>query len=189
MNQTNSQFNHDEHLVPSIKAAFYYLLVYIPILLPLSIWKDSSVSLTNLWQTRSVSFDSGSGKFPLWDLLYKYIITFVFDAAILLAWPYMLYQAIFEVKLFNDLGSMFKALGFLEATKNLAMAFLFMYTVVIFIRLAKEALNFVLGVVVTWVFDVISSLSKMMIPSSTVEKWITVVLLIVGILLGDYVLS
>ena len=84
---------------------------------------------------------------------------------------------------------MFKALGFLEATKNLVIAFLLMYTVVIFIRLAKEALNFVLGVVVTWVFDVISSLSKMMIPSSTVEKWITVVLLIVGILLGDYVLS
>ncbi|MDA1383034.1 MAG: hypothetical protein O3A22_03945 [Bacteroidetes bacterium] len=189
MNQTNNQFNRDEHLMPSIKAALYYLLVYIPILLPLSIWKDASVSLTNLWQTRSVSFDSSSGKYPLWSLLYKYVITFVFDAAILLAWPYVLYQAIFEFEMFHNLGSQFEYLGFVGTMKYLIMTLLGMYTVVIFLRLAKEALNFVLGIIVTWIFDVISSLGKMMVPSSTAEKWITVVLLIVCILLGNYVMS
>jgi len=181
MDQPNNQFNRDEHLMPSIKAAFYYLLVYIPILLPLSIWKDASVSLTHLWQTRSVSFDSRVGKYPLWTLLYKYVITFVFDAATLLAWPFVLYQAIFELKSFNLLESMYESMGFVQTFKYLIIALLGMYTIVILIRLAKEALNFVLGVLVTWMFDVIHSIGQMMTPSSTAEKWITAVILIVGV--------
>jgi hypothetical protein len=163
MNQTNSQFNHDEHLVPSIKAAFYYLLVYIPILLPLSIWKDSSVSLTNLWQTRSVSFDSSSGKYPLWSLLYKYLVTFVFDAAILLAWPYALYQAIFEFKLFTMLKNAFEYSGFMDTVELLLYTLLAIYTSVVFLRLAKETLNFVIENLVTWILDILRSIGQMMI--------------------------
>jgi hypothetical protein len=181
MNQTNNQFNRDEHLMPSIKAALYYLFVFIPILLPLSIWKDASVSLTHLWETRSVAFDSRVGKYPLWTLLYKYVITFVFDAATLLAWPYVLYQALFELELFSGLGSMYEFMGLVQTFKYLILLLFGMYTVVILIRLAKEALNFFLGVLITWIFDVIRSVGSLMTPSTTAEKWITAVLLIVGI--------
>ena len=159
MDQPNNQFNRDEHIMPSVKAAFYYLFIYIPILLPLSIWKDAAVSLTNLWQTRSVSFDSSSGKYPLWSLLYKYLVTFVFDAAILLAWPFALYQAIFEFHLFTMLGHF----DFVDAVELLIKALLAIYTSVIVLRLAKETLNFVIENLITWILDIFRSIGQMMV--------------------------
>ncbi len=159
MEQNNNSFNREEHLVPSLKAAVYYLLIYIPLLLPLSIWKTAAVSLAKLWQTRSVSFESPSGKYPLWSMLYNYLITFVFDSAILLAWVFGLYQALFEFKGYE----VFKYMDFFPAMKTTLLGLLTIYTSVILLKLAKETLNFILDNLITWILDVIRSIGQMMV--------------------------
>jgi len=148
MEQSNNSFNREEHLVPSFKAAVYYLLVYIPILLPLSIW-----------QTRSVSFENPTGKYPLWSMLYKYLVTVVFDSAILLAWLIGLYVSIFEFKAYE----IFKYMDFFPAMKTTLKGLLMIYTSVIMIKLAKETLNFILENLITWILDVIRSIGQMMV--------------------------
>lgn len=159
MEQSNNSFNREEHLVPSFKAAVYYLLVYIPILLPLSIWKTAAVALAKLWQTRSVSFENPTGKYPLWSMLYKYLVTVVFDSAILLAWLIGLYASIFEVKAYE----IFKYMDFFPAMKTTLKGLLMIYTSVIMIKLAKETLNFILENLITWILDVIRSIGQMMV--------------------------
>jgi len=159
MEQNNNSFKREEHLVPSLKAAVYYLLIYIPLLLPLSIWKTAAVSLAKLWQTRSVSFESPSGKYPLWSMLYNYLITFVFDSAILLAWVFGLYQALFEFKGYE----VFKYMDFFPAMKTTLLGLLTIYTSVILLKLAKETLNFILDNLITWILDVIRSIGQMMV--------------------------
>ena len=163
MEQSDQEFNKDKHLKPAIQAAVYYLFIYIPILLPLSIWKQAAVSLTSLWQTRSISFNSNSGNYPLWKLLYHYLLTFVFDAAILLAWPLVLYQFIFELDGFDAIGVMFEYMPFFEAVKTLATTLIGMYACVIFIRLAKETLKFVVENLVSWMLDVIHGIGQMLV--------------------------
>jgi len=165
MEQHNNYFNSDKHLKPAIKAAVYYLFVYIPILLPLSIWKEAAVSLTGLWQTRSISFNSRSGKYPLWSLLYSYVVNFVFDAAILLAWPFLLYQFIFEANGFSMIGDLFSSeyISFVEAMKIIISGGLAMYGSVIAIRLAKETLKFVLENLVAWMLNVLHSIGQMLV--------------------------
>ena len=163
MEQSSQEFNKDKHLKPAIQAAVYYLFIYIPILLPLSIWKQAAVSLTNLWQSRSISFNSNSGNYPLWKLLYNYIITFVFDAAILLAWPLALYEFIFEMNGFDAIKGMFEYLPFLQAVKTFGITLISMYASVIFIRLAKETLKFVIENLVSWMLAVIHGIGQMLV--------------------------
>jgi hypothetical protein len=163
MDQPNNEFNSDEHLKPAIKAAVYYLFIYIPILLPISIWKEAAVSLTNIWQSRSISFNSRTGKYPLWSLFYKYVVTFVFDASILLAWPILIYQFIFEWSGFSMIGNMFEYMSFSAAIKTIISGGLAMYGSVIGIRLAKETLKFVLDNLVTWMLNVLHSIGQMLV--------------------------
>ena len=163
MEQSSQEFNKDKHLKPAIQAAVYYLFIYIPILLPLSIWKQAAVSLTNLWQSRSISFNSNSGNYPLWKLLYHYLITFVFDAAILLAWPIYLYFFIFELDGFSAIKGMFQYLPFMVALRTFAFALLIMYGSVIVLRLAKETLKFVIENLVSWMLAVIHGIGQMLV--------------------------
>jgi hypothetical protein len=159
MENNNDSFNREEHLVPSLKAAVYYLLVYIPLLLPLAIWKNAAVSLAKLWRTRSVSFENPTGKYPLWSMLYNYLVTFVFDSAILLAWALGLYQALFEIKGYE----VFNYMDFFPAMKTMLIGLLTIYTSVIFLKLAKESLNFILENLITWILDVIRSIGQMLV--------------------------
>ena len=163
MEQSSQEFNKDKHLKPAIQAAVYYLFIYIPILLPLSIWKQAAVSLTNLWQSRSISFNSNSGNYPLWKLLYHYLITFVFDAAILLIWPLALYFCIFELDGFSLIKGMFEYLPFMVAFRTLAIALISMYSSVIIVRLAKETLNFAIENLVSWMLNVIHGIGQMLV--------------------------
>ena len=49
MEQSSQEFNKDKHLKPAIQAAVYYLFIYIPILLPLSLaFRTPSIPLANL---------------------------------------------------------------------------------------------------------------------------------------------
>ena len=57
-------------------------------------------------------------------MLYHYLITFVFDAAILLAWPLALYEFMFEMNGFDAIKAMFEYLPFLEAVKTFGFALL-----------------------------------------------------------------
>ena len=92
-------------------------------------------------------------------MLYNYLVTFVFDSAILLAWALGLYQALFEIKGYE----VFNYMDFFPAMKTMLIGLLTIYTSVIFLKLAKESLNFILENLITWILDVIRSIGQMLV--------------------------
>ena len=58
---------------------------------------------------------------------------------------------------------MFQFLPFFEAVKSFATALIGMYASVIFIRLAKESLKFVVENLVSWMLDVIHGIGQMLV--------------------------
>ena len=150
-------FNTQTHLRSAITSSLYYLLVYIPLILPLHIWKQAAVSLAAIWDSKALQYQS-SDKYGLARFFYeKMILTFIFDALIFLAWPYLLYKVVIEMSGFDILGYAFDA-GFGQGMKTLVYGLLGIYGSVIAIRLSKEAFFWAVDNLLSWVISVIRAI-------------------------------
>ena len=150
-------FNPQTHLRSAVVSSLYYLVVYIPIILPLNIWKQAAVSVAGVWESKALQY-RGTDKYGLAKFLYeKMILTFIFDALIFLAWPFLLYQAFFEYSALDMLGYAFDA-GFGQGMKALVYGLLGIYTSVISIRLIKEAFFWAVDNLLSWVISVIRAI-------------------------------
>ena len=138
-------------------SALYYLLVYIPIILPLNIWNQAAIAISGIWESKTLNYQ-GSDKYGLAKFLYeKMILAFIFDAMIFLAWPFLLYQALFELHALDLLGHAFDA-GFVQGMKALIYGLLGIYTSVISIRLFKEAFFWAIDNLLSWIISVIRAI-------------------------------
>ena len=152
------QFNSQQHLRSAVFSSLYYLLVYIPLILPLQIWKQAAVGLAGIWESKSLEYHSVE-KYGLAKFFYeKMILKFIFDAFIFLAWPYLLYELIVEQEFFSGLGSIFEYAGFMTGMKPLIGSLLGVYASVIVIRLSKEAFLWIIDNLLTWAISVIRAI-------------------------------
>jgi len=102
-----------------------------------------------LWDNKSITYNEKEQGYPLYLFYFNYIINFVFDALVFLAWP---------------IGLIYATYSYIDAFDN--MAFFGGYVVSLFthyfsvlaIRLAKETLFFILNYLVIWLFEAIKNI-------------------------------
>jgi hypothetical protein len=142
-------FNFKKHFVKASLGALYYLFVYIPFILPYKIWGKAATRISLLWENKSIVYNETDKGYPLYLFYFNYIINFIFDALIFLAWPVGLIYATYA---YIDA---FDYMGFFD---GYVVSLFTYYFSVLAIRLAKETLFFVLNYLVIWLFDVIRNI-------------------------------
>lgn len=151
----SEDFDFKNHFATAGLGALYYLFVYIPVILPFKIWGQAASRISLLWRDKSVLYSEGDKSYPLFTFYYNYLINFVFDALIFLAWPI---GFVFSTYTFIDSfsSSMFVSL-FIGYLISLASN----YLSVLLIRLGKETLFFALNNLLTWIIDVVKNIGKL----------------------------
>ncbi|MCF6184745.1 MAG: hypothetical protein L3J56_09015 [Bacteroidales bacterium] len=142
-------FSFKNHFVKAALGALYYLFIYIPFILPFKIWGKAATRISLLWDNKSITYNEKEKEYPLYLFYFNYIINFIFDALIFLAWPIGL---IYATYLYIDGFEYMKFFG--GYVKNL---FTYYFSVLL-IRLAKETLFFILNYLIIWLFEVIRNI-------------------------------
>jgi len=149
-------FDFKEHALKALLSALYYIFVYIPFIFPFLVWGKAASRLSSLWDNKSIKYDENKAQYPAFYFYFNYLINFVFDAYILLIWPlgliYVAYQYISVVKFFPVIDGLIY---------YLLIPLFSVYASVIIIRLMKEALFFILNNLITWIFNVIINIGKL----------------------------
>lgn len=142
-------FSFGTHALKALMAAAYYLLIYIPFILPYKIWGKAATRLALFWDSKSIAYSEKDKAYPLHSFIVNYYIYFLFDAVIFLAW----------------------VLGFLVAiffmTQEVAaglVALIVAYLSVVGIKVAKEVFYFMLNHILVslwkWILNVISAFGR-----------------------------
>ena len=145
-------FNSKKHLLNATLGSLYYLLLYIPFILPFKIWSKAATRVSLMWEEKKLMYNENNNKYPLFLFYFNYIVNFLFDAAIFLAWP---------------LGFIFATYSFIDFSNNSAYigwylsVLLYVYVSVLIIKLQKEILFFIINNLLTWLFDVIRNIGKL----------------------------
>ena len=142
-------FDFKKHFVKASLGALYYLFVYIPFILPFKIWGKSATRISLLWENKSIIYNEKYNGYPLYLFYFNYIINFIFDALIFLAWP---------VGLIYGTYSYIDAFDYMGFFDGYIVSLFTYYFSVLAIRLAKETLFFVLNSLVIWLLEVIRNI-------------------------------
>ena len=149
-NESNTEdFDFKKHFVNASLGALYYLIVYIPFILPFKIWGKAATRISLLWENKSLIYSEQEKSYPLHLFLFYYIINFIFDAIIFLAWPVGLVLATYFY---------IEAFEFMPFFEGYVMSLFSYYISVLFIRAGKEALTYILNNLVVWLFDVFKNI-------------------------------
>ena len=148
--QKTENFNFSQHFVKALIGALYYLILYIPFILPFNIWGKATTRLSHVWESKSLAYSEDNGTYPLHSFYLKYIVNFIFDAAMFLVWPVGLVMTI-KARIDNE--------G-MEIMDVLIMLFTY-YIFVVAIRVMKEVLFFILNTLVSWFLDVIKNIGQL----------------------------
>ena len=150
-------FSFGSHALKALMAAGYYLLLYIPFILPYIIWGKAATRLSLFWDSKSIAYKENDKTSPLHSFIVMYCIYFLFDAVIFLSWI---------------LGFLFLTYTFIDAS-NFSSDDIMGYFVALFalyalapilIKAAKEAFYFILNhILVTlwkWTLNVVSAIGR-----------------------------
>ena len=138
-----------KHFVKASLGALYYLFVYIPFILPYKIWGKAATRISLLWENKSIVYNEKDKGYPLYLFYFNYIINFIFDALIFLAWPVGI---IYATYLYID------AFEYMDFFGGYVVTLFTYYFSVLAIRLAKETLFFTLNYLIVWLFEVIKNI-------------------------------
>ena len=148
-NSPTEKFDFSKHFLNALLGSLYYIFVYIPFILPFKVYSHAAVRISKLWESKSLGYDESKSDYPLFLFYFKYVVNFIFDAAIFLAWPVgIIYSAYFYID--NSFVTF-------EAMMYMIAAF---YLSVLYTRFLKEILNFFLNYLVVWLLDVIKNIGK-----------------------------
>jgi hypothetical protein len=148
--QKTENFNFSQHFVKALIGALYYLILYIPFILPYNIWGKAATRLSHVWESKTLAYNEDYGNYPLHSFYLKYVVNFIFDALIFLIWPIGLVLTI-KARIDNE------SMDFVDI---LIMLFTY-YVFVIGIRVVKEVVYFVLNTLVAWFLDVIKNIGQL----------------------------
>lgn len=142
-------FSFGTHAVKALMAAAYYLLLYIPFILPYKIWGKAATRLALFWDSKSIAYSENDKVYPLHSFIVMYYIYFLFDAVIFLAWA---------------LGFLFAVFSMTQEVSAGLVVLTMAYSSVIGIKLAKEVFYFILNHILValwkWVLNVISAIGR-----------------------------
>ncbi len=145
-------FDFGKHFVNAVGGALYYLLLYIPFVLPFLVWGKAATRLSLIWENKSIVYSENEKVYPVWTFYLFYIVNFLLDAAIFLVWPvgflYLGYLYAVEMEFKADFVWFF------------LMPLFGTYVSVISIKITKETLFFILNNLVTWILDVFVNIGK-----------------------------
>ena len=146
-----ADFSFNEHLGKALLAALYYIFVYIPFILPFKIWGKAASRISAVWDSKSIAYDENKAKYPLYLFYFNYIINFMFDAYILLAWPLGLIYIIIMTII---------SIPHVYVVQGIIIPLIAVYVSVVLIRFAKETLFFIINNLISWLFEVIINIGK-----------------------------
>ena len=142
-------FSFGSHALKALMAAGYYLLLYIPFILPYIIWGKAATRLALFWDSKSIAYNENDKIYPLHTFIVMYYIYFIFDAVIFLSWI---------------LGLLFALYSMTEEVSAGLMVLIGAYVSVIGIKAAKEVFYFILNHILValwkWMLNVISAIGR-----------------------------
>ena len=150
--QRTEDFNFKQHALSALIGALYYLIAYIPFILPFVIWGKAATRVSKVWEEKSLGYNEEGKTYPLFSFYLIYIIDFLFDAIILLVWPIYGLIILYTYLMNFDI----------EYILQLLILPLFMaYVSVLSLRLMKEVLFFILNTLISWILDVIKNIGQL----------------------------
>ncbi len=142
-------FSFGSHALKALMAAGYYLLLYIPFILPYIIWGKAATRLALFWDSKSIAYNENDKIYPLHTFIVMYYIYFIFDAVIFLSWV---------------LGLLFALYSMTEEVSAGLMVLIGAYVSVIGIKASKEVFYFILNHILValwkWMLNVISAIGR-----------------------------
>lgn len=144
-------FNFNKHGLNALMAALYYVVVYIPFILPYHIWGKAATRLSLIWENRSLQYNEKDKAYPLFAFYFIYLVNFLIDAVIFLAWP---------------LGFLMTAKTYMvdaefsAPVENFLIPLFAIYVSVISFKLMKEVFYFALNNLIVWFFEVIAEIGR-----------------------------
>jgi hypothetical protein len=142
-------FSFGSHALKALMAAGYYLLLYIPFILPYIIWGKAATRLALVWDSKSIAYNENDKIYPLHTFIVMYYIYFIFDAVIFLSWI---------------LGLLFALFSMTQEVSAGLMVLIGAYVSVIGIKAAKEVFYFILNHILValwkWILNVISAIGR-----------------------------
>jgi len=147
--QQTENFDFGSHALKALMAAGYYLLLYIPFILPYYIWGKAATRLALVWDSKSIAYNENDKIYPLHTFIVMYYIYFVFDAVIFLSWI---------------LGLLFALFSMTQEVSAGLMVLIGAYASVIGIKAAKEVFYFILNHILValwkWILNVVSAIGR-----------------------------
>jgi hypothetical protein len=142
-------FSFGSHALKALMASGYYLLLYIPFILPYIIWGKAATRLSLFWDSKSIAYNENDKTYPLHSFIVMYYIYFLFDALIFLSWI---------------LGFLFAIYTMTQEVSEGLMVLIVVYLCVIGIKAAKEVFYFILNHILValwkWILNVISAFGR-----------------------------
>ena len=142
-------FSFGSHALKALMAAGYYLLLYIPFILPYIIWGKAATRLALFWDSKSIAYNENDKIYPLHTFIVMYYIYFVFDAVIFLSWI---------------LGLLFALFSMTQEVSAGLMVLIGAYVSVIGIKASKEVFYFILNHILValwkWILNVVSAIGR-----------------------------
>jgi hypothetical protein len=142
-------FSFGSHALKALMAAGYYLLLYIPFILPYIIWGKAATRLALFWDSKSIAYNENDKIYPLHTFIVMYYIYFIFDAVIFLSWI---------------LGLLFALFSMTQEVSAGLMVLIGAYVSVIGIKAAKEVFYFILNHILValwkWILNVVSAIGR-----------------------------
>lgn len=145
-------FNSKKHLLNATLGSLYYLFLYIPFILPFKIWSKAATRISLLWEQKTLMYDENTNNYPLFVFYFHYIVNFIFDATMFLVWPA---GFIFATYSFID---NYEYMPFIE---GYIFVLFYLYVSVLSVKLLKEILFFIINNLLSWLFDVIRNIGKL----------------------------
>ena len=144
-------FDFNKHGLNALFAALYYVVVYIPFILPYHIWGKAATRLSLIWENRSLQYNERDKTYPLFAFYFIYLVNFLIDAIIFLSWPigFLLTAKAYMIDAEFD--------GFVEI---FVIPLFVIYVSVISWKLMKEAFYFALNNLIVWFFEVIAEIGR-----------------------------
>ena len=146
------EFDFGKHALNALYGALYYLIVYIPFILPYNIWGKAATRISHIWENKSLVYKEGEKVYPVHSFYFMYLVNFLIDALIFLIWifGFLFFSYVYFIKL--------KAKGPIVETYLIPL--FSVYTSVIWLKAGKEILHFFLNNMVVWFLDVIAAIGR-----------------------------
>ena len=145
-------FDLNKHLKTAFLGSLYYLFIYIPFILPFKVWSKAATRISKLWEEKSLMYNENKSSYPMFLFYFNYIINFLFDAIMFLLWPL---GFIFATYMFID---NYEFTPFIEGYIFVLVGY---YASVLIIKLIKEILFFIVNNLLSWLFDVLRNIGKL----------------------------